>query len=195
MNKKFLLIALLSFISSAYSLGAAAWQANEIQECPTNKRNAAWLDCAPEDAPAKLPYKMKDGSVKVLQTRGTVFCDQGTCEYQYQRDSGLWDSTDEYAGQIQQTPKTPVVLLRGYYLGNAEDGRIVAYLKGTGPEVGGRTAPALQKASTSSSNKANIDSCVDQWGTAFHKENGEDAMVISDMLDEWGNWCKAGKHP
>lgn len=195
MNKKFLLIALLGFISSAYSLGAAAWQANEIQECPTNKRNAAWLDCVPEDTPAKLPYKMQDGSVKVLQTRGTVFCDQGTCEYQYQRNSGLWDSTGEYAGQIQQTQKTPVVLLRGYYLGNAEDGRIVAYLKGTGPESGSKAAPALQKISTRSSNQADIDSCIDRWGTAYHKENGETAMVIQDMIDEWENDCKEGKHP
>jgi hypothetical protein len=138
---------------------------------------------------------MQDGSVKVLETRGTVFCNQGTCEYQYQRGSGLWDSTNEYAGQIQQTQKTPVVLLRGYYLGNAEDGRIVAYLKGTGPEGGGQAAPAMRKASTNVSNKVNLDSCVDQWSAAFHKENGEDAMIISDMLDEWETWCKAGKHP
>ncbi|MQT92640.1 hypothetical protein [Pseudomonas helleri] len=195
MRKNILLISLFGFIINAYSLGAAAWQANEIQECPISKRNSNWLDCAPEDVPAKLPYKMQDGSVKVLEARGTVFCTQGICEYQYQRDSGLWDSTNEYAGQIQQTQKTPVVLLRGYYLGNATDGRIVAYLKGTGPEVGGRAAPAMQKASTNSSNKANIDSCVDQWGAAFHKENGEDAMVISDMIDEWETWCKAGKGP
>ncbi|RON63102.1 hypothetical protein [Pseudomonas fluorescens] len=192
---KFILLALLSLISSSYSIGAAAWQANEVEECQVNKRNSDWLDCTPEDAPAKLPYKMQDGSVKVLDARGTVFCKQGICEYQYQRASGLWDSNGEYAGQIQQTQKTPVVLLRGYYLGNAEDGRIVAYLKGTGPEVGAKAAPALINISTSSSNQADIDNCVDQWGAAFHKENGEDAMVISDMLDEWENWCKAGKHP
>jgi hypothetical protein len=195
MNKKFLLIALLSFMSSAYSLGASAWQANEIQECPISKRNSVWLDCVPEEAPARLPYKMQDGSVRVLETRGAVFCIQGVCEYQYQRDSGLWDSTNEYAGQIQQTSKTPVVLLRGYYLGNAEDGRIVAYLKGTGPEAGGKAAPALQNISTKSSNQVDIDSCVNQWSNAFHKKNGEDAMIIADMLDEWGTWCKAGKHP
>jgi hypothetical protein len=187
--------ALLFLSINSYSFSAAAWEASEVQECAINKRNSAWLDCVPEDTPAKLPYKMQDGTVKVLDTRGTVFCIQGICEYQYQRDSGLWDSTEEYAGQIQQIKRTPIVLLRGYYLGNAEDGRIVAYLKGTGPEAGGRAAPDMQKASTISSNKAYIDSCVDQWGAAFHKENGEDAIVISDMLDEWENWCKAGKHP
>ncbi len=194
MNKLFL-FSLLSFVSSFYSLEAAAWQADEIQECPTSKRDGNWLDCAPENAPTKLPYNMQDGSVKVLDARGTVFCIESICEYQHQRASGLWDSTGEYAGQIQQTKKTPIVLLRGYYLGNAEDGRIVAYLKGTGPEVGDQAAPALQKTSTISSNRANIESCVDQWGAAFHKENGEDAMVISDMLDEWRKWCDAGKYP
>ena len=82
-----------------------------------------------------------------------------------------------------------------HYLGNAEDGRIVAYLKGTGPEAGGKAAPALQNISTNSLNQADIDSCVDQWSDAFHKKNGEDAMIIADMLDEWGAWCKDGKHP
>src|SRR5476649_1933229 len=105
MRRKFLLVSLLGLIVNTYSLGAAAWQASEIQECPTSKHNSAWLDCVPEDTPVKLPYKMQDGSVKVLETRGTVFCKQGICEYQYQRDSGLWDSISEYAGQIQQPPK------------------------------------------------------------------------------------------
>ena len=195
MRRKLLLASLIGLLTNPYSLVAAAWQASEIQECPTNKRNSAWLDCVSEDTPAKLPYKIQDGSVKVLETRGTVFCNQGVCEYQSQRNSGLWDSTNEYAGQIQQTQKTPVVLLRGYYLGNAEDGRIVAYLKGTGPEAGGKAAPALQNVSTKSSNQAGIDSCVDQWGNAFHKKNGEDAMIMADMLDEWEAWCKAGQYP
>ncbi|WP_191486376.1 hypothetical protein [Pseudomonas sp. FEN] len=195
MSRKLLVVSLLGLITNTYSLGAAAWQAKEIQECPISKRNSVWLDCVPEDIPAKLPYKMQDGSVKVLETRGTVFCKQGICEYQYQRDSGLWDSTNEYAGQIQQAQKTPVVLLRGYYLGNAEDGRIVAYLKGTGPEAGGKAAPALQSVTSKSFNQASIDSCVDQWSNAFHKENGEDALIMADMLDEWETLCKAGKHP
>lgn len=193
--KKILLFSLISFISSFYSLGAAAWQANEIQECPPSKRNANWLDCTPEDAPAKLPYKMQDGSVKVLDARGTVFCKEGICEYQYQRASGLWDSTGEYAGQIQQTQKTPVVLLRGYYLGNGEDGRIVAYLKGTGPEVNGKVATPLKNSSGGSVDQVGMDNCVDQWSDAFHKQNGEDAMIMADVLDEWEIWCKAGKHP
>lgn len=119
----------------------------------------------PEDVPAKLPYKMQGGIVRVLDTRGPVFCTQGICEYQYQRTSSLWDSTGEYAGQIQQSQKTPLVLLRGYYLGNAGDGRIVAYLKGTGPKANGKIAPALRVVSRSSLDQAVIDRCVKQWVT------------------------------
>ncbi|MFA0945795.1 MULTISPECIES: hypothetical protein [Pseudomonas syringae group] len=192
---KISLFSLLSFISSFYSLEAAAWQANEIQECPTSKRGGSWLDCAPEDAPAKLPYKMQDGSVKVLDARVTVFCIGGICEYQYQQASGLWNSTGEYAGQIQQTRKTPLVLLRGYYLGNGEDGRIVAYLKGTGPEVNGKVATPLKGGSGDSVDQAGVDSCVNQWGDTFHAQNGEDSLIMADVLDEWEIWCKAGKHP
>jgi hypothetical protein len=68
---------------------------------------------------------MHEGSVKVPKTCGMVFCEQVTCEYHSQHDSGSLDLTNEYAAQIQQTPKTPVILLHGYYLGNAMDGRIL----------------------------------------------------------------------
>lgn len=101
--------ALLFLFINSYSFSVAAWEASEVQDCPVNKRNSAWLDCVPEDTPAKLPYKMQDGTVKVLHTRGTAFCIQGICEYQNQRDSGLWDSTQEYAGKIQQIKRTPIV--------------------------------------------------------------------------------------
>lgn len=190
------------FISTSVILGsflgataAYSWQLNEVQDCPVSQRNKNWLDCTVADVPSRLPYKMDDGSTKLLDSRATVICRQGVCDFETQNASGLWNSTDEYAGQIQQMESTPVVIHRGYYLGNGADGRVVAYLKGTGPEVGGPAARAIQKASTNSSSKANTDSCVDQWGAAFHKENGDDAMVISDMLDEWERWCKAGKHP
>ena len=187
--------ALTLFGSLLGATAAYSWQLNEVQDCPVSQRNKNWLDCTVADVPSRLPYKMDDGSTKLLDSRATVICRQGVCDFETQNASGLWNSTDEYAGQIQQMESTPVVIHRGYYLGNAADGRVVAYLKGTGPEVGGLAAPAMQKASTNSSSKTNTDICVDQWGAAFHRENGEDAMIISDMLDEWEKWCKAGNHP
>lgn len=42
---------------------------------------------------------------------------------------------------------------------------------------------------------ANMGGCVTAWTDAFHQENGNDAMVTVDQLDEWGGWCKQGKHP
>lgn len=36
--------------------------------------------------------------------------------------------------------------------------------------------------------------CVDQWVDAFHRENGQDAAVSADQLDEWSEWCKEGRH-
>ncbi|CAL60720.1 Conserved hypothetical protein [Herminiimonas arsenicoxydans] len=41
----------------------------------------------------------------------------------------------------------------------------------------------------------NTDSCVDQWTAARRKEVGPDAPISFDQLDEWREWCKAGKAP
>lgn len=189
-------ISALILLGNLFGATAAySWQLNEVQDCLVSQRNKNWLDCTVADVPSRLPYKMDDGSTKLLDSRATVICRQGVCDFETQNASGLWNSTDEYAGQIQQMDSTPVVIHRGYYLGNAADGRVVAYLKGTGPEVGGRIAPALKNTLTNSTDQADIDSCVDQWSDAFHKKNGEEAMIVADMLDEWGAWCKTGKHP
>ena len=116
------------------------------------------------------------------------------CDFETQSASGLWNSTNEYAGQIQQMDSTPVVIHRGYYLGNAADGRVVAYLKGTGPENGGVAAPAKASDSVRSAD-SEVDQCVDDWGKAYRKEAGEEALIINDQLDEWENWCKDGRQP
>ncbi len=195
MLRKILLVSLLGWGANLYSINAAAWQAADVQECPVSKQNAKWLDCTPEDMPAKLPYKMDDGSVKVLDTRLTAFCKQGTCAYYYQLPNGFWDSNGDYAGQIQQQDLNIIALPRGYYLGNAKDGRIVAYLRGTGPENGGDMAPALQMPKEEASNNPEIDACVDQWAADFRKKNGNEAPIMFDFFDEWGNMCKEGKHP
>lgn len=38
-------------------------------------------------------------------------------------------------------------------------------------------------------------SCVDAWASAYRHEDGDDAIVTTDQLGEWGAWCKAGKRP
>lgn len=37
--------------------------------------------------------------------------------------------------------------------------------------------------------------CVSAWTSAYRKEVGEDALVRSDQLGEWEEWCKQGKKP
>ncbi|SDY98216.1 hypothetical protein SAMN04515617_1414 [Collimonas sp. OK242] len=44
-------------------------------------------------------------------------------------------------------------------------------------------------------NTLNIESCVDSWIAAHHKEIGEDATITADQLNEWKNWCAQGKIP
>lgn len=48
-------------------------------------------------------------------------------------------------------------------------------------------APAAQAPAT------DVDACVKHWVDAFHKEQGQDAMIAADQLDEWSEWCKQGK--
>lgn len=42
---------------------------------------------------------------------------------------------------------------------------------------------------------SDVDACVSSWVDAFRKENGEDAAVMNDQLEEWQGWCESGKTP
>jgi hypothetical protein len=39
------------------------------------------------------------------------------------------------------------------------------------------------------------EECSLSWINAFHKENGDDAMINSEQLAEWDKWCAEGKTP
>lgn len=43
--------------------------------------------------------------------------------------------------------------------------------------------------------KKAIEACVDKWAKAYRREAGKEALIRSDMLDEWEQWCKRGKQP
>ncbi|PKM23387.1 MAG: hypothetical protein CVV09_20770 [Gammaproteobacteria bacterium HGW-Gammaproteobacteria-13] len=69
-----------------------------------------------------------------------------------------------------------------YYLSPAANGEAAAYRTGTGPLFGGAaTAPA----NSGLTGKA----CYEQKLAAFHQENGEEAMVIMDQINEWQEQC------
>jgi hypothetical protein len=50
-------------------------------------------------------------------------------------------------------------------------------------------------AKTAQPSKQALAKCEQQWIDAFHKENGDDALISSDQLDEWDAVCKKGKNP
>lgn len=55
--------------------------------------------------------------------------------------------------------------------------------------------PAAAPAPAAPTESQGVDSCVSKWTTAYRRENGADAIVSTDQLQEWQIWCKAGKQP
>lgn len=55
--------------------------------------------------------------------------------------------------------------------------------------INGSNAGAPQAAD----GKSPTDACVDAWISAFHKEQGQDAAISNDQLDEWQGDCQQGK--
>ncbi|MCY1392078.1 hypothetical protein D9M71_69390 [compost metagenome] len=39
------------------------------------------------------------------------------------------------------------------------------------------------------------EGCLDAWITAYRKEMGDEAMIVSEQIDEWEDWCSEGKLP
>ncbi|MDV5862516.1 toxin-antitoxin system YwqK family antitoxin [Pseudomonas aeruginosa] len=39
------------------------------------------------------------------------------------------------------------------------------------------------------------EACLDAWITAYRKEIGDAAMIVSEQIDEWKDWCGEGKLP
>lgn len=48
---------------------------------------------------------------------------------------------------------------------------------------------------TKANSGAADSTCLDDWIAAFRKEAGEDAMIVSEQLNEWEGWCSEGKRP
>jgi antitoxin component YwqK of YwqJK toxin-antitoxin module len=56
-----------------------------------------------------------------------------------------------------------------------------------------KLAQALSSPVTPAAPTVDLDACVNAWIAAFHKEQGEDAVVAADQTDEWTQWCQQGK--
>lgn len=98
------------------------------------------------------------------------------------------DSYRNYRGKSITGRDIKYVAFKDFYIYPGSDGKDWAYKNGTGPLFGG--APAI-----ASVEAAPDEACASKWIDAFHKENGEDAMITGDQLDEWDQWCAKGKLP
>lgn len=104
------------------------------------------------------------------------------------------DSSGNYRGKTVISSDFFYIVYKDFYVYPGSDGADWAYKNGTGPLFGGAvsSAPAAVPATV----KATPDeACSSKWIDAFHKENGEDAMITGDQLDEWDQWCAKGRLP
>lgn len=189
--KRLLGMAILVFASNALAYDLPA-----VVECtplpdPSTQHTMKAMKCSVPNVPAQLPYRMSDGTTQVLGTHVLIRCTDTVCQYLDNNYIPFSNATGEYAGSVSDRSIVVAIhMTRGYYIGNAADGRIVAYAKGTGPEAGEPAAPALSAPAVSS-----LDACVEQWADAFRKEEGELAVATVYHLEEWEQWCKEGKQP
>lgn len=72
----------------------------------------------------------------------------------------------------------------GYYLGYGADGRTYAYRNQTGPGFGGQPYDPGSNKQVSGG-----QACMDTYEAEFRRENGEDAMIIYDQINEWKEAC------
>lgn len=183
----------ISFITLSFSIQIYAWEFTEVMECKDIGSAAKPIyNCKNAEVPAKLPYQMEDGTTRVVGSRLSARCYQGSCVYGTEfapfNSGGV---SNEYAGAISAQNVIWVQLHRGYYVGEAADGRIVAYMTGSGPMAGQPPAGALQAEEPTSE----VDQCVDAWADETRKEIGEFAMITGPQIEEWTEWCKEGNRP
>ncbi|QUN44431.1 hypothetical protein KEH56_35140 [Burkholderia cenocepacia] len=62
-------------------------------------------------------------------------------------------------------------------------------------ESGASASSTRRSESAATTSSSDSDMCVSIWTAAFHRENGDDAIVTTDQLNEWQSWCKKGKRP
>ncbi len=90
----------------------------------------------------------------------------------------------QYGEAAGTAPDGSYYVQRGYYLDRDSAGQIVAYRMGIGPQYDGRVAEAAP-----ASNGLTGEACYDQKMAAFRQENGEEAMIIYDQINEWRDQC------
>lgn len=127
-------------------------------------------------------------------------------EEEYRPEGQLIRKTPYVAGQPHGVEETyspgGQLIRRGRYVEGREDGlfeewneqgQLVRTRQWTNGRPGEVNQSPSQQASAAPLSSAALDDCVDGWTAAFRRENGQDAMVKYDQLEEWKDWCQQGK--
>lgn len=173
-----------------YALAAAAMMLTthalaETTYLPCQLYGNARHNCTPEtpstggslltDQMEQATYTDEQGVKRVATVRKYLgaMCKDNICSVRGAQFNG------EFVGH---GPAGFYIIPRGWYLSPASDGSTVAYLMGTGPLYNGDAAEV-------SSNGITGEACYEQKYAAFRQENGEDAMIIYDQINEWREQC------
>lgn len=57
------------------------------------------------------------------------------------------------------------------------------------------SSSASHNAEQAGKNATSLNTCIDSWTTAYRKEQGEEAVISIDQINEWEAWCRSGKYP
>lgn len=137
-------------------------------------------------AKASFADGQADGKMTIFgqETGKSVY----TLDWQAGKITGNEEMIDEKTGNVTFRG----TLVNGQYEGESSkftpDGTLIdktMWLHGV-PQQGLKTSAAASSDATS---------CVDLWIGAFRKEQGPEAAIASDQIEEWKTWCAEGKKP
>lgn len=178
-------IKLLTVVA-AMVVSISAWaQQSDVYDCngtvlSSNIPVVKFKRCG-EDVPKteRRMYNFIDQDGRTVVKRASVLvvvrCEGGVCA----------EDLGGYFGEAMGTaPDGTYYVQRGYYLDRDSAGQMVAYRMGIGPQYDGRVAEA-----DPAPNGLTGEACYDQKMAAFRQENGEEAMIIYDQINEWRGQC------
>ncbi len=149
--------------------------------------------CVDESRPGKHVVRYQNSATGEITMKEEETFEYLRCEKA--RDK-CTDRSGNYRGKFTAPKDTYYAVFKDFYVYPGADGKVYGYKNGTGPLFGGAASSAPVTVPATASVKATPDeACSSKWVDAFHKENGEDAMITSDQLDEWDQWCAKGRLP
>ncbi len=143
------------------------------------------------NADGRLVYEKEYQNGQPVDNEAVAACvNQRDLQHQSQEGEDITALLNEWEAQCREEPHAAFSAAPGA----AAASSATAGSGSTDAEIADAIrAAAKGAASASAGRSAPVDACVDQWTAAFHRENGDDAVVTADQVGEWQSWCKAGK--